>query len=113
LMKALPNYPCLTEHIVLPTGTSTHYRRETVEQVTGPLPAGVDDWSINCIFPKRRPYVGSSFLDHPLADIERPAAPYVVVVPLSTWGVIPAGRDFDAADWQAVLDYLDREGLSG
>ena len=112
LFRALPNYPMLKRHVRLSTGNTVHYSAETVAAQTGPLPAGVQDWSIATVFPKARPYLGSSFLTHRLASPDLPPSPYVVVVPHSTWGQW-SDRSFSATDWKTCLDFLDRHRLTG
>lgn len=112
LMGALPNYSRLQTHIVLPIGNRVHYGRRSVERRHGKLPPGVQDWSVGVVFPRQLPYVGSSFLAHGVADPDEPPAPYVVVVPHSTWGRWP-DRDFSADDWRTCFDFLDREHLYG
>lgn len=112
IMAALPGYPRLKAHTILPTGRRTHYTRVTVERVCGRLPKGTEDWSIGRIFPKRLPFVGSSLLVARVADPDRPPGPYVVVVPHSTWGQWP-DRNFNPADWRACLDFLDARGVYG
>jgi hypothetical protein len=112
LMAALPNYPRLRLHRVLPTGRRTHYSRRTVERRHGKLPPGVEDYSIGARFPMNLPLVGSSFLAHRVAAPELPPVPYVVLVPHSTWGQW-ADRNFNPADWAACLAFLDARGLYG
>lgn len=114
LWKALPNYPRLTRHVVLPTGSATLYERAEVERVVGRmLPAlGVRDLSIRKQFPLARPYTGSSLLLKTLAAVDVPDRPYAVVVPHSTW-FAPAGRAFDDGDWSRLFAALERHDLVG
>lgn len=113
LIRALPNYPRLRAHVVLPTGGRTLYSQAAVEEAVGSqLPPGVRDLSIATVFPQRLPYRGSSILTYPLARPELPPAPYAVVCPVSTW-YAPPGRNFDADDWRTCLAALDRHALTG
>lgn len=112
LFMALPNYPKLRRHDVLPTGSKSHYIKDTVEADTGRDLARILDWSIAVEFPKNKTYVGSSFLIHRLADPPHPGKPYVVVVPHSTWGRWD-NRDFSADDWRMCLAILDELDLLG
>lgn len=113
LFRGLPNLPRLRTHVVLPTGRRVHYSAAAVEGHVGTLPAGVTDWSIAGIFPRGRPYTGSSFLTHPLCQSPAvPSQPFVVLVPHSTWGRWN-DRNFNAADWAAAIDTLERYDLIG
>ena len=111
LFRSLPGYPNLKTHVLHPTGDKAHYSRASVEAVTGPLP-GVEDWSINRIFPQGRPFTSSSLLAGRLADVKLPSRPYVVVSAASTWGRWP-GRDLDAEDWKTCLGILEKRDLLG
>jgi hypothetical protein len=112
LFGALPNYPRLKGCTILPTGSAVYYEKAGVEKAHGKVMA--EDWSIATRFPTLRgeDYTGSSFLAHRLCQSRSIGQPYVVVVPHSRWGRW-ADRSFDAADWQACLDYLAEYELLG
>ena len=113
LFRALPTYPRLKSHVVLPTGGRVLYERAEVESAVGyPLPANVRDLSIRKVFPLAKPYTGSSLLLRKLTVAPHPGRPYAVVVPHSTW-FSPPGRAFDAADWETLFRALDRHDLVG
>lgn len=112
LWQALPGYPRLQHHVILPTGSRSLYSRADVERATSQqLPQAVEDWSIARIFPQARPYAGSSLLAKTLDPIT-PWERYVVVVPTSSWGRW-ADRDFSPKDWAGVLRLLERHGMRG
>lgn len=112
-------YPRLLNHVVLPTGKTTHYSIESVRKAVGGLPAGVRDFSIGKVFKQKRTYTGSSFLNTPLASISRSvltaleARSFVVIVPGSDWGKLPPGRDFDTTDWRRCVEFLRERNLAG
>lgn len=113
LWRALPNYPRLKNHVTLATAGRVLYSQSAVEGVVGRLPAGVRDLSIATVFPQRLPYRGSSLLAHTLfARPSLPPAPYAVVLPHSTW-YAPPGRNFDADDWDACFETLEKYDLTG
>lgn len=109
LFPALPNYPRLKHHIILPTGSKIHHSRDSVDRLFTEVAA--DDWSIGEAFPRADlKYNGSSFLAHRVAEPPQIDGPYGIIVDVSTFGKMPR-RDFDAADWQACLATLEAWGL--
>ncbi len=113
--SALPNFPRLTSHVVLPTGRQV-FRNESEVVIHGhTVPAGTEDWNIGAVFSQRRPYAGSSFLAHKLAALPerfRVPGPYVIVQPISSWGRW-RNRAFDAGDWNRVRAFLEARNLYG
>lgn len=118
LFGALPNYGDLS-HLCLWedwSQRSAFYSLEELAQRLGlpQLLAKVQDWSIVPTFPQidagRLSYVGSSFLEHTVADISGIALPrsYVVVCPYSENK--EDNRDFKANDWIAVLNQVRKAG---
>jgi len=113
ILTALPNYPRLKNHWILPTYSHTFYDSgEVARGLNWNRPANMQDLSIRDFFPLNRPYAGSSVLTKALANPAVPDRPYVVVVPHSTW-FMPAGRAFDAADWDSLFRTLDKRDLVG
>ena len=113
LFAALPNYPKLRRHILLPSAKKVHYSQASVEADHGALPAAVEDWSVLRQFQRRRAYAGSSFLTHRLARPRTSLGEYVAIVPASQKFGRWADRDFSAADWSVCIGFLESWGLSG
>lgn len=113
MFDSLPNFPRLKSHIALRSGQKVYYERAGVEKALGPIPADVEDWSILPIFPKRLPYLGSSFLVHRIAKPTPIDGPYVVVVPRSRGFGGWDDRDFNERDWRTCTDFLERRNLRG
>jgi hypothetical protein len=114
LMRSLVGtaFPNLRQHTRIPNGKWNFGSKAHAERIVGKLPAGVEDWSIGKVFPRRRPFAGSSFLRYTVANPTLPDGPFVVVVPHSTWGQW-RGRNFDGRDWQVCLEFLEARGLYG
>lgn len=108
LFRALPNFPRLQNHLIVSSGSAVHWSKDTVTNV----PPETEDWSIGNIFRQHRHFTGSSFLTHRIASPELPPSPYVVVVPVSTFGQWP-GRAFDDNDWQECLTFISDHRLYG
>lgn len=110
LLRALPNFPRLKNHVTVSSSRKTYCSKSTVESDHGDVPC--EDWSIAVKFPMFKSYIGSSFLTHRLAMPRPTAMPYVIVCPSSSWGQWE-GRAFDAADWQVVFDFLEARKMRG
>lgn len=110
IFSALPNYPRLNEHIVLPTGQTVYDNIAGVVREHGWIPA--EDFSISRLFHQQhRTYTGSSLLTYSLASAPD-FPPYMVVVPQSSWGLW-RGRNFNAEDWRVCLEFLEEHNLLG
>lgn len=105
VMRALPNYPNLKHHVI-----RLYRGRADSARLASELHA--DNWSIKAVFPQQRPYMGSSVLQHRLADPTLPGKPYAVVCGHSTWGK-HEGRSFTDEDWLRCRDWCEERGLLG
>lgn len=124
IFKHLPNYPKLTNHIVVWDDFSSFWafcskdeylsrcRQFHKEINQGVMSSG--DFSIAAKFSTLDVYNKSSVLEFPIAKIERFALPaqYFVLCPYSTDKRLKV-RDFDAEDWLNTLKLLQDRGLQG
>jgi len=128
LFQALPNYPNLKEHRVVWSDFTNFwcflYKTECENRYVkqGAIPpailAAAEDYGIAIKFPVIKsgqwPFVGSSFIKHQVANIDRLNLPqnYIVIAPYSS-DKANSRRDFTSADWEATITMLRRRGAKG
>lgn len=128
LFSALPNYPKLTKHIVVWDDFKHFwcfiYKEECVQHLNSLGQKAEDgfytapDFGIIPIFSRinagKFQYTDSSFVTHRLCPIDKFELPaeYIAICPYSNDKRI-ASRDFNGADWDAVIKYLVGRGIKG
>ncbi len=136
IMKALPNYPNLKEHIVLHEDFSKifafHNKAEVISAMINAKNVNsieknqyarinaalskVQDYSISKIFmeiPNMRPYTGSSFLKFKVSDIKQDLPEnFIIICPFSADKRNPK-RDFNEKDWQFTIKFLQNNNMKG